>query len=153
MAIIAAGCAAVLGACGSDDPPETPSACLAPAGAYLRALEVAPDAVRLDGTTPISDCLVEEQAAGPLTEVGGSIVEGATQLNQRALSGDRGAAAELGYLVGAVEQGASETGGIHRDLVLRVQSAASFAGASGRGLDPDAQREYDHGFSAGRAAG
>jgi hypothetical protein len=155
MAIIVAGCAAVLGlgSCGSSEPPETPSACLVPASAYLGALESAPDAVRLDGTTPISACLVEEQPAGPLTEVGGSIVEAATELNQRALAGASKAASELGYLVGAVEEGASDTGGIHRDLVLRVESAAGFAGSAGTGLDGNLQREYDHGFAAGRATG
>jgi hypothetical protein len=153
MAIIAAGCAAALGACGSDDPPDTPSACLAPANAYLSALEVAPDPVRLEGTTSISDCLVEEQAAGPLTEAGGAMVEAATELNRRTRRGDARAATELGYLVGAVDEGASSTGGIHRDLALRVESAAAFGGASGDGLPPDLRRDYDHGFAAGRATG
>jgi hypothetical protein len=155
MAIIAAGCAAALGlaACGSEDTPETPSACIAPASAYLSALAGAPDPVRLDGTTPISDCLVEEQAAGPLTEVGGSMVEAATELNRLTRRGDARAATELGYLVGAVDEGASSTGGIHRDLVLRVESAAGYGGASGGGLPPGLQRDYDHGFAAGRATG
>jgi hypothetical protein len=155
MAIIAAGCAAALGfgACGSEDPPETPSACIAPASAYLSALAGAPDPVRLDGTTPISDCLVEEQAAGPLTEVGGSMVEAATELNRQTRRGDARAAMELGYLVGAVDEGASSTGGIHRDLVLRVESAAGYGGSSGEGLPPGLQRDYDHGFDAGRATG
>jgi hypothetical protein len=149
MAIIAAGCAVALGlgACGSSDPPETPSACLAPASAYLGALEAAPDPVELDGTTPISGCLVEEQAAGPLTEVGGAMVEAATELNHRTRRGDARAATELGYLVGAVDEGASSTGGIHRDLVLRVESAAGYA------LPPGLQRDYDHGLAAGRATG
>jgi hypothetical protein len=155
MAIIAAGCAAALGlgACGSSDAPDTPSACLAPASAYLSALEAAPDPVRLEGTTPISGCLVEEQAAGPLTEVGGAVVHAATELNGRARRGEAGAATELGYLVGAVDEAASSTGGIHRDLVLRVESAAGYGGSSGESLPPALQRDYDHGFAAGRATG
>jgi hypothetical protein len=156
IAIIAAGCAALgglLAACGSSEAPETPTACLAPESAYLQALESAPDQVRLDGTTPISDCLVEEQDAGPLGQVGGAMVAAATGLNRRALRGDGEAATELGYLVGAAEQGAGDTGGIHRDLILRLESAATYAGPAGEGLDPEVQRDYDHGFSAGRATG
>ena len=155
IAIIVAGFAAVgwLAVCGSSESPETPTACLASESAYLQALESAPDPVRLDGTTPISDCLVEEQDAGPLGQVGGAMVGAATELNRRALRGDDEAASELGYLVGAAEQGAENTGGIHRDLILRLESAATYARPSGNGLDADVQRDYDHGFSAGRATG
>ena len=155
IAIIAAGCAAlgVPAACGSSEAPETPTACLTPESAYLQALESAPDPVRLDGSTAISDCLVEEQDAGPLGQVGEAMVGAATELNRRALRGDGQAATELGYLVGAAERGAEDTGGIHRDLILRVESAATYAGPSGEGLDPEVQRDYDHGFSAGRATG
>ena len=149
--MIAVGCAAALGlgSCGSSDPPETPSACLAPASAYVSALEAAPGDVRLDGTTSISDCLVEEQEAGPLGEVGRSMVEAATELNRRVLHGDsRQDAVELGYLVGAAEAGASNTGGIHRDLVLRIESAARYAGPQGDSLPPG----FDAAFAEGHAA-
>jgi hypothetical protein len=154
MSTIAACCAAVLGlaACGSDESPSTPTACIAPASAYLEALEAAPDPVRLEGTTPISDCLVEEQEAGALQQVGEAMVAAATELNRRALRGDPASVTQLGYLVGAAEAGAEETGGIHRDLVLRLGSAALFAGDSGE-LSPRFQRDYDHGFDAGRATG
>jgi hypothetical protein len=156
-AIIAAGCAAVLGlaSCGASEPPDTPVACLAPSSAYLSALEVAPGQVRLDGTTPISACLVEEQPAGPLTEVGESMVAAATELNRQALRGEAAgqSATELGYLVGAAEQGASGTGGIHRDLVLRLESAARYGGASGDALPDGFQANYDRGYDAGHAAG
>jgi hypothetical protein len=151
MPIIAAGCAAALGlgSCGSSEPPETPSACLAPASAYLSALAAAPGDVRLDGTTSISNCLVEEQAAGPLGEVGKSMVKAATELNRRVLHGDsRQDAVELGYLVGAAEAGASNTGGIHRDLVLRIETAAHYAGPHGDALPPG----FEAAFAEGQAA-
>ena len=151
MAIIAAGCAAAiaLGSCGSSEPPETPAACLAPASAYRSALGSAPGEVRLDGTTPISDCLVEEQDAGPLAEVGKSMVAAATELNRRVLDGaPREAAVELGYLVGAVEAGASKTGGIHHDLELRIESAAHYGGPRGDALPAG----FDAAFAEGEAA-
>jgi len=130
-------------------PPETPSACLAPAGVYLTALEAAPGDVRLDGTTAITDCLVEEQEAGPLSEVGRSMVAAATELNRRVLhGGPRQTAVELGYLVGSVQAGASETSGIHRDLELRIESAAHYAGPQGDALPPG----FEAAFAEGQAA-
>jgi hypothetical protein len=141
--------AAALSSCGSSEPPETPGACLAPASAYLSALEAAPGDVRLAGTTAISDCLVEEQEAGPLAEVGKAMVAAATELNRRVLNGaPRQDAIELGYLVGAAEQGASNTGGIHHDLVLRLESAARYAGAQGDSLPPGFEAAFDEGRAA-----
>ena len=149
MILAALAAVAALSSCGSSQPPETPSACLAPASAYLSALEAAPGDVRLKGDTPISDCLAEEQDAGPLAQVGKSMVAAATVLNRQALHGaSRQAAVELGYLVGAAEAGASKTGGIHHDLVLRLESAAHYAGPQGDALPPG----FDAGFAEGRAA-
>jgi hypothetical protein len=149
LILAALAAAAALSACGSSEPPDTPSACLAPAATYLSALEAAPGDVRLEGTTPIGDCLVEEQAAGPLGEVGKSMVDAATELNRRVLQGgSHQAAVELGYLVGAAEAGASTTGGIHRDLVLRVESAARYAGPQGDSLPPGFEAAFDEGRAA-----
>jgi hypothetical protein len=148
--IFAALAAAVgLWACGSSEPPDTPSACLAPASAYLSALEAAPGDVRLGGTTSIGDCLVEEQDAGPLAEVGKSMVTAATELNRQVLRGaPRQTAVEPGYLVGVAEEGASKTGGIHQDLVLRLQSAAHYSGPHGDSLPPG----FAAAFAEGQAA-
>jgi hypothetical protein len=151
-----AGLAAVfaLGGCGSDDPPETPAACLLPAGDYLAALDAAPGEVRLGGTTAISSCLVSDQASGALQTVGKSIVDAATELNTEVRrAGDRRAIVELGYLVGAVQEGAAVTGGIHRDLVLRLDAAARFTGPEGEAFGAGFERAFGEGYAAGQASG
>jgi hypothetical protein len=149
LILAALAAAAALSSCGSSEPPQTPAACIAPAGAYLSALAAAPGEVRLDGTTAISDCLVEEQDAGPLSQVGRSMVAAATALNRQVLHGaPRQAAVELGYLVGSVQAGASKTGGIHHDLELRIDSAAHYAGPQGDALPPG----FEAAFAEGQAA-
>ena len=115
-------------------PPETPAACLAPPAAYLEALQSAPAEVRLGGATPISACLVADQASGALQTVGKSVVE-------------------LGYLVGAVQEGASATGGVHRDLVLRLDSAARYAGPGGEPFGAAFERSFGEGYAAGQSGG
>jgi hypothetical protein len=54
----------------------------------------------------------------------------------------------LGYLVGAVQEGAAATGGIHEDLVLRLDAAARFTG----GRDAFGAR-FERAFGVGYAAG
>ena len=75
LACLAAGC-------GKQDD-STPVACLEGADAYVGALAAAPGEVRLDGETPISECLAENQQAGDLATVGEALVEAATELNAR----------------------------------------------------------------------
>jgi hypothetical protein len=147
LLLVVAGCSS------DDDEPTTPVACLQPAAGYLQALEAAPAAVRLDGTTPISDCLTRGQGSGELANVGESMVSAATQLNAGARRAPGSPASlQLGYLVAAVEKGAAETGGIHADLVRRLQTAAQFSG--GRGQPPASfQRAFGRGFAAGQASG
>lgn len=151
-ALAGALCIAVAG-CGSEEPPETPAACLGPASAYVRALEAAPAEVRLDGGTPISACLVEEQATGALQTVGASLVATATALNERARTGDRRATVALGYLIGAVQEAAAGTGGIHEDLTLRLDSAARYRGPSGDPLGAGFERAFGEGYGAGQESG
>ena len=151
-----AGVAAALAVagCGSDDSPSTPTACLAPASGYLRALAAAPGPVRLDGETPISSCLVEDQPTGILQTVGKSVIGAATELNRQVLSGGgRKRVVELGYLVGAVQEGASGTGGIHRDLVLRLDSAARYSGPGGKPFGVAFERDFGAGYAAGQRTG
>lgn len=142
---------AALAGCSPDDE-QTPAACLVPAGQYLRALEVAPDPVRLDGT-PISDCLVPNQAPAEQSQVGEAMIQAATELNAEA-RGDPGgdATVELGYLVGAVQQGAEETGGIHADLVRRLDAAARFS-KGGKELPVAFERGFGIGYAAGQESG
>jgi hypothetical protein len=144
-AISAAGC--------SDDEEGTPDACLEPAGDYVAALRSAPDPVTLDGGTRISACVAAAQDAADLGQVGESVIEAATQLNSAARRDPNGEdTVALGYLVGAVQQGASESGGIHADLVRRLDTAARFT----LGGEPPAvgfERAFNEGYAAGQQEG
>ena len=155
LAIVAALGALAPAGCGSDEPPETPAACLVPASDYLAALEAAPGEVRLGDETPISSCLVEEQQPGALGEVGGSMVEAATTLNRAARERPQGEqTVALGYLVGAAEQAAETTGGIHADLVLRLNAAARYSGpGDAASLGAGFERAFGEGYAAAQSAG
>lgn len=145
LALAAAGC-------GSGQDSSTPVACLEGTGAYLKALAAAPGEVTLDGETPISDCLAENQEGGDLATVGEAMVAAATKLNAeaRAEPGNQ-ANVRLGYLLGAAERGAEHTEGIHSDLLRRLTVAARF---SPRPPLPTAfQRAYREGFEAGHDHG
>jgi hypothetical protein len=148
-----AGVLLIVAGCGSDDGPETPVACLEPPSTYLQALRAAPREVRLAGTTPISGCLVEEQDAGALAQVGQSVVSAATRLNAEVRrTGDEAATVQLGYLIGAVQEAASTTGGIHEDLTLRLDAAANFT-PGGRSFPASFERALGQGYVAGQRDG
>ena len=154
LTLAGAGALLALAACGSSDSPETPVACLSPASTYLDALEAAPAEVRLDGATAISACLVPEQGSGALQTVGKSVVDAATRLNAEVRrSGDAETIVRLGYLVGAVQEGASATSGIHQDLVLRLDSAARYTGPDGEPFGAGFERSFGEGYAAGQAGG
>ncbi|HEX5762335.1 MAG TPA: hypothetical protein VFY04_04355 [Solirubrobacterales bacterium] len=118
--------ALVLTACGSTSD-ATPVACLDGPAAYVGALGDAPGGVKLNGEAAISECLAENQQGGDLATVGRSMVEAATQLNAEAREGSGSRAAlRLGYMLGAAANGAEETGGIHADLLRRLDAAARY---------------------------
>jgi hypothetical protein len=140
-------------ACGSDDPDPTPTACLQGPDAYLTAVEGAPDEVLLDGSVPIRDCLVPEQPSGQLNSIAEAVIPAATRLNAEVQKRPAGAAAtQLGYLVGALEQGASDTAGIHTDLIRRINSAARFSDDP-EGLGAEFERAFGAGYQAAREQG
>ena len=152
LSVLAAGLTIAAAGCGDDEAEATPAACLGGADAYVEALGAAPDEVVVDGT-PLADCLTEEQGAGQISEVGSSMLAAAEQLNEEARRKPLGdAAVQLGYLVGIVEARADETGGIHRDLAINVQSTATFIPGD-EVLPGGFQQRYEEGLSAGRAAG
>ncbi len=152
-ASLLAAVALAAAACGSGEAPDTPVACLSPASVYLRALESAPGQVLLGGSTQISDCLVEAQDPGQLASVGESMIAAATRLNQEVRHGGREQAmVELGYLVGAVEEGASATGGIHSDLVRRINAAARYRPGGGA-FAASFESAFGRGYAAAREAG
>jgi hypothetical protein len=145
LALAAAGC-------GNNQDSSTPVACLEGTGAYVKALAAAPGEATLDGETPISDCLAENQDAGDLATVGEAMVATATKLNAeaRAEPGNQ-ANVRLGFLLGAVERGGESTEGIHSDLLRRLTVAARY---SPRPPLPTAfQRAYREGFEAGHDHG
>jgi hypothetical protein len=152
MIFVLAGALTVMVGCGSDDTPETPVACLAPASGYLEALRAAPAEVRLEGSTGISDCLVSEQEGGQLAQVGQSMVGAATMLNADVRRGDDDAKLALGYLLGAVQEAAAKTGGIHEDLTLRLDAAANFT-PDGRPFPASVERALNQGYAAGQRLG
>jgi hypothetical protein len=142
----------VLAGCGSTDS-STPVACLEGEGAYLKALDGAPGEVKLGGGTLISECLAENQKAGDLATVGTALVAVATKLNAEARAEPGGQAnLRLGYLLGAAERGASQTDGIHVELIRRLVVAARYS-PDNRPLPAAFLRAYREGFDAGEARG
>ncbi|MGI8462457.1 MAG: hypothetical protein ACR2OC_12650 [Solirubrobacterales bacterium] len=142
---------AVLAGCGWDSS-QTPSACLGGSDQYLAALESAPGEVLLGGETPISDCLVTAQEPGALASVGEATTAAADSLSSQVLEDRRGeAAVRLGYLVGAVQEGASASGGIHADLVRRLETARF--DEHGKSPGPEFERAFGEGYAAGQATG
>jgi hypothetical protein len=139
-----------LAACGgSAEESKTPDACLSGPTYYSAALERAPGAVRLPGGVAISDCLVRNQQTGDLTNVGSYLLHVATQLNARARRAAVPApTVQLGYLVGAVARGATNTGGIHSELQRRIETAALYSPAGKPPPEP-----FDHRYEKGYAAG
>jgi hypothetical protein len=152
LALVALLLVAGLAGCGGRDDPSTPVACLEGAGTYLSALAAAPGEVRLNGETPIGDCLAENQQGGDLATVGEAMVDAATKLNAEARADPEGSTAlRLGYLLGAAEHGAEQTEGIHVELIRRLTVAARY---SPEGPLPAAfTAAYRDGFDAGRDSG
>lgn len=152
IAIALAALTWVLAGCGSTDS-STPVACLEGSGAYLRALNDAPREVVLDGETPISDCLAENQKAGDLAAVGTAMLAAATKLNAEARAEPGGDAnLRLGYLLGAAQRGAASTDGIHAELIRRLAAAARYS-PDNRPPSAIFLRTYREGFDAGEAGG
>lgn len=145
--------ALVLAGCGDGRDASTPVVCLEGERAYERALATAPGAVRLDGETPLSECLAENQSGGDLATVGTALVAVATGLNAEARErADRAAALRLGYLVGAARRGDESSEGIHADLIRRLEAAARYS-PGGAPLPPGFERAYRAGIEAGRESG
>jgi hypothetical protein len=143
VALAAAGC-------GAKKNDLAPAACLVSNRGYLHALQAAPGPVRLAETTPISGCLVPEQDAGQLANIGHEMVIAATKLNTQARQDPGGpATVQLGYLIGAVSKGADP---IHTDLVRRLNASARFS-QSGGTLPASFERAFGRGYAAGHSSG
>jgi hypothetical protein len=144
--------AALAAGCGKQDD-STPVACLGGSKAFVNALAAAPGEVKLDGETPLSDCLAENQQGGDLATVGTALVEAATELNAEARAQPGSDAnLRLGYLIGAAQRGAERTEGIHADLLRRLTVAARYA-PDREPLSPAFLASYREGYDAGHSSG
>ena len=144
--------ALALAGCGSSNEQKTPVACLGGPKFFYSALRTPADPT-FSGQTLISDCLVKNQGAGELANIGTAVVRTATQLNAKARQNPTGITPfRLGYLVGALTRGAADTGGVHAVLLQRVTAAARYS-PSGRPLPQGFSREYEKGYADGRDHG
>src|SRR5947209_8562606 len=98
-------CLVVLVGCGSKSE-KLPVACTEGYGAIVKALAKAPGTVVIDGITPISKCFNRNASGDDIQIAGTNLLAAAQGLADRARAGDRSAALQLGYLVGAVDRGA-----------------------------------------------
>ncbi len=140
---------ALLVGCGSSGGGSAPAACLAPTADYLRALQSAPAEVRLGDDTAISDCFTGTEDPG----IGQTVIRAATALNAAARRDPGGPrTVSLGYLAGAVHQGAEHAAGADADLVRRLDVAARFSPGGGT-LGAAFERAYGKGYAAGEQGG
>jgi len=151
LLIALTGLVGVVGCGGVDD--STPAACLEGASGYLGALAGTPGKVELERDVGIADCLAENQTGGDLANVGAAMLAVATKLNAEARAAPGGDAnVQLGYLLGAAQQGADRTEGIHDELVRRLAAAARYS-PHDRPLPIAFSRAYRSGYAAGQRNG
>ena len=118
---IAVAAALAAAGCSSDEESEAPAACKSPPDAILRALERAPDAVELDGTS-LAECFARPSDTADVQAIGFAFTEAAANLAADARAQPESEASlELGYLLAAVRVGAAETPGIYDELVRRLE--------------------------------
>jgi len=145
--LVALALAASTVACGISHEPLSPL-CTSGSQRVEQALAAAPRRVRLADGTTVSECVRRARSDAELQEIGLVLTRAGDHLAQRA-GHDAGAAAALGYLVGAVRRGAATTGGVHAELVRRLEQSAAFLERAGRRLRAALRR----GLAAGRQAG
>ncbi len=140
--------AVLLAGCGAPDEP-LPVACREDGDTFARALQAAPDVVRLDATTTLAECVRLSRSDADLVSIGATLTTLGERLELRAVGGDRRAALQLGYLVGAAERAARDTEGIHAELAYRLErSGAALVDGPDRIAD-----ELRRGIAAGSARG
>jgi urease alpha subunit len=141
---LAAASALIAGGCGSSAGALS-AACTQGPSALSQALDTAPDRVALPDGTRLSDCVRRADANAEIQEV----AAGATPLADRLATESKGseaAAVRLGYLIGAARRGARHTGGIHAELLRRLERAAATVPAARRAA-------LRRGLAAGERAG
>ena len=107
--------------CGNDEK-GVPVACLEGEKPISAALAKAPDPVRLETGTKLSECFTRAANPAQIQQVGAIFIAVAERLAPRARANPHSAAAtQLGYLMGAVRQGAGGTQGIHYETQRRIE--------------------------------
>jgi hypothetical protein len=142
--VLIAGLAVV--GCGDHRGPVA-STCTSGADTILASLRRAPGPASLPDGTLLSECVSHAISDAQLQNVGSSFIAAGDDLVRRAPTDD-GAAMQLGYLAGAAERGASQTEGIARELVDRLDR---FVGDGS--LPPPRRAAFDRGRAAGRKRG
>lgn len=140
--------AVLLAGCGASEEP-LPVACQADADAYAEALAAAPETVRLDETTTLAECVRRSSSDAELVAVGAQLTTLGERLELRAAGGDRAAAVQLGYLIGATERAARDTEGVHAELAYRLERS----GAAAIDAAPGVEGALAGGIRAGSARG
>jgi hypothetical protein len=129
------------GGCGGRTPPA--QACMeAQPADILQALTHAPRDVALADDTSLSQCVRRTIDDSRLQALGATLTTAADELGRRMRSSDA-AAFQLGFLIGAVDRGASQAAGLQEELANRIAGAAA-------GLDGGPRRAA---LLRGRAAG
>lgn len=139
--------AVLLAGCGAPDEP-LPVACRADTDTYARALQAAPEVVRLEGTS-LAECVRRSAGDAELVSIGATLTTLGEQLELRAVDGDRAAALQLGYLIGAAARAARDTEGIHAELAYRLERSGAALTDRPNGVEGELRR----GIRAGSASG
>ena len=147
--LLLAATALALAGCGSDPEGDGLAAGCANREQIAAALQAAPGAVSLETGTTISGCVNSARSDADLMTLGYAITAVADRLAEEGRGGDRQAALELGFLVGAADRGASTSQGIQSELAYRLESSARRIEDAG----PQARAAFEEGRSAGRRQG
>jgi len=147
--LLLAATALALAGCGSDPDGDGLAAGCANREQIAAALQAAPGAVSLESGTTISGCVNSARSDADLMTLGFAITAVADRLAEEGREGDRQAALELGFLVGAADRGASTSQGIQSELAYRLESSARRIEDAG----PQARAAFEEGRSAGRRQG
>ena len=132
--------------CGRDEV-GLPAACQAGSEQIAAALHAAPQRVALRDGTRLSSCVGLASQDGELQTVGATFTRVADDLARQMPARDA-AAVQLGYLIGATRRGASETNGIHLELVRRLDQTVGLDGAP-----PHRRAAFQRGLAAGSRRG
>jgi hypothetical protein len=141
--------ALTLAACGGAGDEPFDAACAQSPQAIERALASAPGRVVLGSGTRLSQCVSAARGGADLQNLGTSLASAADDLAERAVRGDRRAALELGYLIGATRAGARHSAGVQEELARHVE----LAGARPASRGAAAAAQLARGMRAGAAHG